>query len=111
MPEEVTAAEPKKPALFSIHSQRLRVCILMMLSGAIAQCMRLNLSMGLPCMINATLSHELYNTTLKEENTGTLDWSPQQKSAILSASSWGSLIATLLAGYVSDKFQPKIVIT
>ncbi|CAJ0953537.1 unnamed protein product, partial [Mesorhabditis belari] len=114
MTTKVSPSDRKKaPRVFSFHSYRLRICILMMLALTITHCMRLNLTIGIHCMVNSTLLHEKYNTTLHKgsENTGSLDWSPTEQSWIFSASSYGSLVATLLSGYVADRFQPKIVIT
>lgn len=118
------------PALFSLRSHRLRVGLLLMLGMYVSVSMRLNLSMGVTCMVNSTAYSVPYSVNeslilLPESScqrnmdvvqdkssgyTGSLLWSPSMQALLFSATFYGGLITIAISGYIADKFGPKVIL-
>ncbi|CAJ0951207.1 unnamed protein product, partial [Mesorhabditis belari] len=111
----------------------MRVCLLLMAAFFATASMRINLSMGITCMVNSTAfaSEELKsfykNESIDHSNDvckpivnekvakqdgyeGTLLWSPSRQSLLFSASFYGGLVTMAFAGYLADKYGPKLIL-
>ncbi|GMT31969.1 hypothetical protein PFISCL1PPCAC_23266, partial [Pristionchus fissidentatus] len=120
------------PPLFSAKSQRLRIGLMLMLGLYVVVSMRLNLSMAVVCMVNATAFPSTSRSDLTEQPgitetnqpqcerrademasqgyNGTLLWSPQMQSILFSATFYGSLATITVSGAIADKFGPKAIL-
>ncbi|GMT31968.1 hypothetical protein PFISCL1PPCAC_23265 [Pristionchus fissidentatus] len=129
--ESKPAPVPSPPPLFSMKSQRLRIVLMMMFGLYAIVSMRVNLGMAIVCMVNTTAfprSIPANFTQLQESNeenprcerraeemashgyNGTLLWSPQMQSILLSATFYGSLATVSISGALADKFGPKLIL-
>ncbi|CAJ0953431.1 unnamed protein product, partial [Mesorhabditis belari] len=124
--------EDDHPGLFSFRSHRLRISFLLSIAFCVTVCMRVNMSLGVTCMVNATafapksilLDNESLPTRssaschpINDEKTaqidgygGTLLWSPSMTSILLSAPFYGQLVTMTFAGYLADRYGPKLAL-
>ncbi|CAJ0562976.1 unnamed protein product, partial [Mesorhabditis spiculigera] len=92
--------------------------------------MRLNLSMGVTCMVNSTAFEKpriSQNTSFLQDSRqclyaydestptesgygGTLLWSPSMQGLLFSATFYGSLVTIAISGYFADRFGPKAIL-
>ncbi|CAJ0922290.1 unnamed protein product, partial [Mesorhabditis belari] len=119
------------PSLFSLKSHRLRICLLLMIGLYATVSMRVNLSMGVTCMVNTTANAKpatLSNTSQQVEPSGTcyrrydevsakedgyggpLLWSSSMQSLLFSATFYGGLVTIAISGYIADRFGPKMIL-
>ena len=136
MPEEVKMLPkkgPKPPPKFSFRSTRLYIAILLMYGIFAATTLRIDMSMGIVCMVNSSYSVKstpvttliVENSTTLEEYgkcgridpeqesasgyNGELEWDQKQVAGLFSASFYGALITIWFSGYIADKYGPKFV--
>ena len=136
MPEEVEmlpSKGPKPPPKFSFRSTRLYIALLLMYGIFTGTSLRIDMSMGIVCMVNSSYSVEQKGiTSLIAENStsleeygkcgkvdleqdaksgynGELEWDQKQIAGIFSASFYGMFISIWFSGYIADKYGPKFV--
>ncbi|KAK0400461.1 hypothetical protein QR680_015258 [Steinernema hermaphroditum] len=121
----------ERPALFTVKSVRLRIVLLMMFAMFCACSLRTNLGVTIVCMVNATAfeskasERRLHTTASDPDNCpitqanrsmaesgydGDLLWDSHSQGLMFSAISVGSLVTILPAGYLADRFGPKLII-
>ena len=136
MPEEakiLPSKGSKPPPKFSFRSTRLCIAFLLMYGIFTGTTLRIDMSMGIVCMVNSSYSVEqksianlmTENSTVIEEYgkcgkidleqdsksgyNGELEWSQKQVAGLFSSSFYGMLITIWFSGFVADKYGPKFV--
>lgn len=115
-------------------STRFQIGLLLMFGMFCGTSMRINLSMGIVCMVNVTNFDFINNVTIiseisvsnftvlcpnslnshsefaHEQFPNMLFWTSNQVSMLLSAVFYGSLFSCWWSGLIADKFGPKIIL-
>ncbi|KAL6728975.1 hypothetical protein Aduo_000073 [Ancylostoma duodenale] len=122
MASTYTSQPPPPPALWSLHSARFHMMMLLggvtMVSGWI----RGSMSMLIVCMImRAEASELILNTTTEEDFTWHrifrnndlygISWSPAQQSFIHASYFFGAFLGVFPSHYLIKRFRPKRVLT
>ncbi|CAJ0563000.1 unnamed protein product, partial [Mesorhabditis spiculigera] len=97
--------------LFSFSSHRLRIAFLLSAAFCLTVCMRVNLSLGITCMVNATAFLPLHTNTskLKLEKPLPPACHPIDDEKIAQQDGYG-LVTMCFAGYLADRYGPKITL-
>ena len=133
--ESATTCSHRADPFWSLRCARLQLAVLLGFGGAAASLMRNNLGIALVCMVNSThmAAHAVdtplftsvrHNDTaamcLDEEDSsraerisyeGSVLWTSADKSAIISAFFWGSLVGSFIGGWLADRYGAKVMMS